>query len=47
MGVEYKCLPAGKLPLSLIDNNEWGNFYELKDKNYWEVHIDELKRLIE
>lgn len=47
MGVEYKCLPAGKLPLSLIDDNEWGDFYELKDKNYWEVHTDELKLLIE
>lgn len=47
MGVEYKCLPAGKLPLSLIDDNAWSDFYELKDKNYWVVHADELKLLIE
>ena len=47
MGVEYKCLPAGKLPLSLINDNAWSDFYELKDKNYWVVHTDELKLLIE
>ena len=47
MGVEFKSLPAGKLPLSLTDDNEWGDFYDFRDKNYWEVHTDELKQLLE
>ena len=47
MGVEYKCLPMGKLPLSLIDDYEWVGFMNSKIKNYWEVHTDRLKLLIE
>jgi hypothetical protein len=46
MGIEYKCLPAGKLPISILDNDERSPFFLEEDKNEWYVPLEELKTLI-
>ena len=46
-GIDTNASTKGAVALSLIDDSERGYFYELKDKNYWVVHTDELKLLFQ